>query len=410
MGASETLTAERADIPAHVPPELVYPYNVFEPGPADADIFEELFKLKQRAPDIFWTPYNGGHWYVSDGALARGVFSDPEHFSSQNLMLVREHNPKKGEGFTPIHMDPPDHTPYRQLLLKALSRKTIVGLLEKMRAFTIERIEAVKPLGRCEFVSEIGDPLPTQVFFHLTNMPDTYLDEVRWRVTALHDPAADKAQLFKDLEAIMEPFVRERLANPGDDLVSWMGAQEIDGQPIAFHHVHSMTVLLLTAALGTIADSYGSVFRHLAEHPEHRQWLRDNPAKQSVALDELLRRYPVILAGSARLCVSDQRVGEALVKADDMILATPAMMNFDESVFPDPLKVDLERRISMNTAFGFGPHRCAGTALARSLLGILIEEMLARIPDFRVSESEPPRQQAGVNICYDRLVLEWDVA
>jgi cytochrome P450 len=395
------------DTPGHVPPELVYPYNVFEPGPPGSDIFEALYQLKRRAPPIFWTPYNGGHWYTPDGTLARQVLSDPEHFSSQNLMLIREHNPPKGEGFTPIHMDPPEHGVYRQLLLQALSRKTVVELLPKMRAFTIDLIERVKPQGYCDYVADLGDPLPTQVFFYMVDMPETYLDAVRWRVTALHDPAADKAKVFRDLNEIMLPFVRDRVAHPGDDLISWLASQQVDGKPITFEHVHSMSTLLLTAGLGTIADSFGSIIRHLAEHPEDRRWIREHPQSLSVAVDELLRRYPVILAGTARLCVKDQTVGSALVKANDVILATPAMMNFDEQLCENPMKVDFERRTAINNAFGHGPHRCVGVALSRSLLSILLEELLERIPDFSVSSKEPSIPQAGINVCYDHLYLEW---
>jgi hypothetical protein len=36
--------------PAHVPPELVFDYDVFEPGPPGADFFFELYELKRRAP------------------------------------------------------------------------------------------------------------------------------------------------------------------------------------------------------------------------------------------------------------------------------------------------------------------------------------------------------------------------
>jgi cytochrome P450 len=208
----------------------------------------------------------------------------------------------------------------------------------------------------------------------------------------------------------MEPFVRDRVANPGDDIVSWLASQEVEGGPITFDHVHSMTTLLLTAGLGTIADSFGSVVRHLADHPEHRRWIREHPEKLSLAVDELLRRYPVILAGTSRLCVKDRMVGPALVKADDMILATPGMMSLDEELFEDPMKVDLERRTGINNAFGHGPHRCVGVALARSLLSIFLEELLNRIPEFWVSTKEPSVPQAGINVCYDRLVLEWPTA
>ena len=105
--ASQTQASDR-EIPPHVAPDLVYPYDVFDPMPAGGrDVFEALYALKRQAPPIFWTPHNGGHWYVVDGELARRMFSYPEHFSSQMLMLQRDANPPKGTGSPLIDLTRP---------------------------------------------------------------------------------------------------------------------------------------------------------------------------------------------------------------------------------------------------------------------------------------------------------------
>ncbi len=402
-----TLQSRLVDVPAHIPPEFVYDYDIHQPAPPGADVFEELYRLKHRAPPIFWTPRNGGHWYTPDGLLARQVMEDNVNFSSQSLMIPREFNPPKGQGFTPIHLDPPEHGIYRKLVQLALSRRTVVDMLPHMRTFTIDLIERLKPGGRCEFINQIAYALPTQVFLYLVDLPEKYHQDVRWRVFELHSIESDKAQLFRELQEVLLPFVQDRIANPGDDLVSWLAQQKIDGETIAEQRVHSITTQLLTAGLGVIADTFGCIFLHLARNPEHRRWLQANPEKMNNALEELLRRYPVILGGTARLCVADTSVGPATVGAQDMILATPAMMNFDDQIYKDPLAIDFERAIPMNNTFGHGPHRCAGTALTRSLLGILAEEWLARIPDFTVNEGETSQPEALINFCYEEMILEW---
>jgi cytochrome P450 len=90
-------------------------------------------------------------------------------------------------------------------------------------------------------------------------------------------------------------------------------------------------------------------------------------------------------------------------------MTVPAMMNFDEEAFPNPLKVDFDRRIPSTATFGQGPHKCVGASLARVQLSIFMQEWLARIPDFRVSRSAPPAFVPGVTTSYDRLLLEWPV-
>ena len=97
------------------------------------------------------------------------------------------------------------------------------------------------------------------------------------------------------------------------------------------------TTILLIAGLDTVANTFGFIARFLADHPEHRKWIRDNPRRLDNAREEMLRRFPVVIAGTARLCVEPAQVGPAPVAANDQIIAVPAMMNFDEATFPDPL-------------------------------------------------------------------------
>jgi hypothetical protein len=63
------------EVPKHVPAELLFDYDVYEPGPPGSDFFVELYKLKKRAPPIFWTRNNEGHWYVTDAKLLDQVLA-----------------------------------------------------------------------------------------------------------------------------------------------------------------------------------------------------------------------------------------------------------------------------------------------------------------------------------------------
>jgi cytochrome P450 len=229
-------------------------------------------------------------------------------------------------------------------------------------------------------------------------------------VSGIVDAGSDKGRLFAEIADHLEPFVRERMRNPGGDLISWLSQQQVDGAPITVERLHSMTTILLIAGLDTVANTFGFIARFLADHPDHRKWIRDNRRRLDNAREEMLRRFPVVIAGTARLCVEPSQVGPAPVAANDQIIAVPAMMNFDEATFPDPLKVDFERRLPTTSTFGQGPHKCVGASIARVQLSIFIEEWLARIPDFQVSRKTPPLFEPGVTVSYDRLMLEWPIA
>jgi cytochrome P450 len=391
-------------VPSHVPPELVFDYDVYDPGPPGSDFFAELLKLKQSAPPVFWTRNNGGHWYVTDAKIAAQVLRDTDHFSSAKLVVPSQNN--LGRGFVPIFLDPPEHGKYRTHLSVALSRKGVGELAPGVRQLAIELIEGLAPRGECEFMADFAFKLPIIVFLRLVDLPESHRETLLDEVARIIRPGSDKGAAIAALAAYLEPIVRERSAAPGSDLISWLSTREVDGEPISFETLHSMCTLLLIGGLDSVANTLGFFARFLAENPSHRRQIIDDPAIIPAAVEELLRRYPTVTAGAGRVCVADIELGDAPIKAGEQTMQPSPMMNFDEATYPDPLRVDFSRRVLSVGTFGQGVHRCVGANLARSELSIFLEEWLARIPDFELADPALTFQ-AGVNISYTRLPLKW---
>jgi cytochrome P450 len=61
--------------------------------------------------------------------------------------------------------------------------------------------------------------------------------------------------------------------------------------------------------------------------------------------------------------------------------------NLDETEFENPQEVDFDRANERHMAFGLGRHRCMGPDVARLEFRTLIEQILSRLPDFRVEEA-----------------------
>lgn len=392
------------DIPAHVPADLVYDYDIYEPGPPGSDYFVELYKLKHRAPAAFWTPYNEGHWYVTDAALANRVLRESDRFSSRMLVVPKSNN--SSDGFVPIFLDPPEHGKYRTHLSVALSRKGVAELAPGVRDLAIDLIEELKPHGQCEFMADFAFKLPIIVFLRLVDLPVEHREALLEQVAKIIRPGSDKRTIIAGLAAYLAPIIEARRADPGDDLISWLSTREVDGVPMSPDKLHSMCTLLLIGGLDSVANTLGFFARFLAENPSHRRQIIDQPEIISQAVEELLRRFPTVTAGAGRLCIEDTQLGSAPIKAGDVVMAPTPMMNFDDQTYSDPMAVDFSRRISSVGTFGQGAHRCVGANLARSELTIFLEEWLRRIPDFELAEPDLTFQ-AGVNISYSRLKLKW---
>ena len=75
-------------VPAHVLPELVYDFDFFNPPGAKEDVQLAWKRLHDVAPDIFWTPRNGGHWIATRGEDISEIQTNHRRFS-QRVMTLR---------------------------------------------------------------------------------------------------------------------------------------------------------------------------------------------------------------------------------------------------------------------------------------------------------------------------------
>ena len=79
--------ADRVPVPEHVPPELVHDFDFLDPPGASDDVQLAWKRLHDEAPDIFWTPRNGGHWIATRGEDIREIQTNHRRFS-QRVMTI----------------------------------------------------------------------------------------------------------------------------------------------------------------------------------------------------------------------------------------------------------------------------------------------------------------------------------
>ena len=404
---SET-TSPLSSLPAHVPQSLVHDFDLYNVEVEEGDYHAALKRLHEPGvPDIFWTPRNGGHWVATRGEDIYHIFKDAEHFSSRKLVVPRERNPVIA--LPPIFLDPPEQAKYRSLLAPALSPKAVSPLGESARALAVELIEGFYTAGECEFVGDFAQHLPIGIFMKMVDVPTTdrakllHWADQQVRPTSEHEREDSFHQLF----AYAAQKVAERKANPGTDLISDLTKAQVDGQPIAAEALAPMIFLLLVGGLDTVASAMGFAARFMASNPSHRRELIDHPERIPAAVEELLRRFPVVNQG--RMVLHDMTYKGVDMRAGDQIILPTTLHGLDDRKFDDPLRVDFSRSMPIHSTFGNGVHRCPGSLLARTELKIFLEEWLKRIPDFRIKPGTTPGVRAGVNATIYSLPLVWEV-
>jgi cytochrome P450 len=123
--------------------------------------------------------------------------------------------------------------------------------------------------------------------------------------------------------------------------------------------------------------------------PAIPELLRSRPELIPDAVEELLRLDgPFAFIG--RTAMRDTELGGTPIREGDKVLISWISANRDEGEFPEAATFDLERASNRHVAFGAGPHRCAGSHLARLNMRVALERLVERLPDIRLQDPAEP--------------------
>ena len=110
-------------------------------------------------------------------------------------------------------------------------------------------------------------------------------------------------------------------------------------------------------------------------------------------MEEFLRAYaPVTMA---RLVKQDMDWNSCPMKAEEWVLLPFPSANRDPAAFENADQVIIDRDPNRHAAFGLGPHRCAGSHLARMELRVALEVWLERLPEFSLADPDAVRWSSG---------------
>ncbi|MFD0539837.1 cytochrome P450 [Actinomadura luteofluorescens] len=178
--------------------------------------------------------------------------------------------------------------------------------------------------------------------------------------------------------------IRDHVANPRDDLTTYLIEAELYGRRLEPSHVSGTMALLLIAGIDTTWSAIGASLWHLARTPADRERLVADPSLVPTAMEEFLRAFaPVTMA---RLVREDMTWRGVEMKADDWILLSFPAANRDPAQFDRADEIAIDREVNRHAAFGLGIHRCVGSHLARMELRTALEVWLERVPSFTLAD------------------------
>ncbi|WP_182379244.1 cytochrome P450 [Nocardioides sp. WS12] len=351
--------------------------------------------LREASP-IAYSSKHGGFWVVSDyEGVAEVARNDTDFSSNHDVENDRQAGcgimiPPTSQRFAPIEYDPPLHGAMRKLLLPWFSRSKADDLEPVVRQAATVAIDRFIETGVCDLVHDFASEVPAVATLALYNMEHVdakmYAQTFHMHMYAASDPDVHH-QVIENMaiiDADVEAMIDDRRRSPREnDIVSALVHSEVLGEQLTVQQIKDNMRALLGGGLDTTASLTATTLAWLGQNPDAIQRLRDEPDLYVTATEEFLRCFAPTPALS-RTMKNEYDMRGNIFAPGERVMMSWLGANHDPQEFEDPDQVNLERVPNRHTSFGIGAHRCIGSHFARMEFEILIQEVLNRLPDFKI--------------------------
>jgi cholest-4-en-3-one 26-monooxygenase len=345
-------------------------------------------------------------WGITRYDDVKDVSRRPELFS--NAQGIRPDN-----GPTPmlIDMDNPAHAKRRKLVNSAFTPTSVRRRASGIEAIADRIIDRVCERGECDFVWDIAAWLPLIVIGESLGVDDAdYETLLSWSDGLLSgldggpDSAEEMTRIFVAYEAYARRLIAARRQTPTDDLLNTLVHAEVDGERLSDDELIFDSLLILIGGDETTRHVITGGVYQLLLHREQWEELRSKRSLLEAATEEMLRWVSPI-KNMARTATRDTELGGKKIQAGQKLLLLYPSANRDEEHFIDPDRFDIHRQPNDHIAFGFGPHVCMGSNLARLEIRTMLDRLLTRLPDLQLADdtAEPPSRAANFVSGYESM-------
>lgn len=295
-----------------------------------------------------------------------------------------------------VNMDNPRHARLRRIVARAFTPRRLAHFDELIDRNVRRIVDDLATRGPGNFVTQVARPLPVMMISAMMGIPGHYRDAIAARVAAMTQYsgvrgdvrrpgtirlAAGNLQGSIAFRRILMRLGRERLRNPGDDLISALVTADAGGEGLTLRELGSFFDLLLVASTETTTNALAHGLYLFSRFPGQRELLMaDFDARIGGAVEEIVRYASPIIQFRRTLKRDYELRGHALARGDKVVLFYLSA-NHDDAVFARPGEFDITRTPNPHVGFGGGgPHQCIGAHLARREMTALFRELFTRFP------------------------------
>lgn len=361
-------------------------YDPYSPE-ISANPYPVFRRLREEAPLY----YNKDHDFYAVSLyedVERGLLDRETFISSRGAILELI---KANAEFPPgilIFEDPPIHTGHRSMLARLFTPKRLNGLEAKVREYCVQCLDPLVGSDSFDLIADLGGKMPMRVIGMLLGIPE----EDHVAVKNLVDDSL-RTEVGKPMAVVQsnysgeafEDYIEWRSRHPSDDVMTEMLNAEFKDETGSMRKLtrqETLTLINVLAGAGneTTTRLIGWAGKTLAEHPDQRRQLAENPALIPQAIEEILRFEPPA-PHMARYVNRDVEVRGQLIPKGSVMMFLVGSANRDARAFADGDRFDINRTLTKrHLTFGYGVHSCLGAVLARLEGRVALEEVLKRFP------------------------------
>jgi cytochrome P450 len=363
--------------------------------PYNPEYFQDPYpifrRLREEAPLYRNEEYD--FYALTRYAEVERALKDTQALSSARgtILEIVKANAKMPESVF-IFQDPPVHTAYRALIQRAMTPKRMNALEAQVREYCAQCLDPLVGGDRFDFIADLGAKMPMRVISMLLGIPEEDQEAVRQSGDDRLRTEAGKPMTFSVEENIsgsaFAEYVEWRTTHPSDDMMTELLHAEFADptgkvRRLARDELLSIVDVIAGAGNETTNRLIGWAGKELAEHPDQRRDLVNNPALIPQAIEELLR-YQTPGPAIARYVTQDVEFhGQTVPKGTAMMLLIGSA-NRDDSRFAQGDTFNIHREARPHLGFGHGIHACIGAMLARVEGRVALQEVLKRFPEWHV--------------------------
>jgi len=287
----------------------------------------------------------------------------------------------------PLISDPPEYTRLRRFINFAFIPRRVAALVPRIQEVTDELLDVIAADGKADLMVALASALPITIICDMLGVPQEQRADFRTASDVMLMGTDEEAgAALEPLAGMLAQLITARQEEPADDLIShWIHWKHDDEPALNFAEVLSLSFFTLIAGFETTAGTLGNALAALLRHPEKIDELRANPDLYPEAVEELIRWDGSVQSGVRRFATEDFRIGDAEIKAGQVITLSLGAAARDPLRFPDPDTIDFHRDNKQHLGFGLGPHVCPGMELGRVEVRTALRSLFERFPELRLA-------------------------